>query len=133
MFTVTAPLRGSDDYGAGHFGAPRGDHTHNGMDFAAAKDSGLMSSVSGEVTKHGYPYADDLSFRYIEITDENDFRHRFFYVKPSHPVGAIVSVGQVIGQVQDIAGRYSDKHMKNHFHYEIKSIDGGYLDPELFV
>ena len=133
MFKLIAPKRGQDEYGSGEFGAPRGNHTHRGIDFAAAYGSELLSSVFGEVTKLGYPYADDLTFRYVEITDENSLRHRFFYVSPLVEVGEDVFVGGIIGKVQDIAGRYSDKHMINHFHYEVKGLQGEYIDPQNFL
>ena len=36
MLTIEPPLRGQDQWGAGHFGASRGSRTHRGVDFAAA-------------------------------------------------------------------------------------------------
>ena len=58
----------------------------------------VFSNVSGIVTKLGYPYASYLEFRYVEITDLKNFRHRYFYVSPRVSVGDKINIG-VIGLV----------------------------------
>ena len=128
---LQAPERGNDAWGAGHFGAPRGTRLHVGVDYAALPGSRLLSPVHGTVTKLGYPYGDDLSFRYVEVTDTWGLRHRFFYVKPLVRIGERIEEGDVLGEVQDIVSRYPDPPgMKPHFHYEIKDQHGDYLAPE---
>jgi len=127
---VRTPLRGTDPGGSGHFGASRGRRLHMGVDFAAAPDSVLLSPVTGKVTKHGYPYSDDLSYRYIQIVDKNGWRHRFFYVDPIPVLDSTVEVGDEIGKVQDISTRYPvPKGMKCHIHYEIIDKNGNYVEP----
>lgn len=133
MFEVLTPHRGQDEYGSGAWGASRGNRIHKGIDFAASPGSGLKSNVNGTVTKLGYPYTHALQFRYVEITDASQMRHRFFYVNPLVEVGQTVKAGQVIGRVQDISGHYSDKHMINHFHYEIKQADDSHINPNGFL
>lgn len=131
MIKVRTPPRNFDECGEGHFGASRGSRTHNGIDYAAAANSEVLSPIWGFVTKLGYPYGDDLTYRYVEIAS-NGKRHRFFYVKPSWDMekGHEVQTGDVIGQVQNIAKRYAPRHMVNHIHYEIKTLDGEFIDPE---
>lgn len=128
-----APLRGSDPMGQGHFGASRGHRKHQGIDYVFAPETGLMSPVTGVVTKLGYPYSRDLSFRYVEVTDEDGYKHRFFYVLPGVAVGDQISEGDVIGFVQDIAIKWGNG-MKNHIHYEIMvpGAERQYVDPEEF-
>jgi len=60
---LTAPIRGLDSYGSGAFHAPRGSRIHQGIDLLAAVGSKVHAILDGTVTKLGYPYADDLSFR----------------------------------------------------------------------
>lgn len=138
MLKFVAPMRGSDAWGSGKFGASRGKRKHRGIDVWVPEHGTLLSPIDGQITKLGFPYADDLSYRYIEITDFSGFRHRFFYSKPLLEVGDRVFVNDEISVVQDIASRYHGKAtpieaaMKNHVHYEIIDRDGAYVDPEAF-
>ncbi|MDX1341254.1 MAG: M23 family metallopeptidase [Reinekea sp.] len=133
MIAAELPKRGTDDWGNGEFGASRGDRQHNGIDYACYPGTPIYSKVYGSVTKLGYPYGDDLSYRYVQITDNEGLKHRFFYVQPDVKVGDRVTPQTVIGTAQDIAGRYAqpDKVMKNHIHYEIKN-GSRFIDPEVF-
>jgi len=116
----------SDKWGAGHFGAPRGNHTHHGIDYQCPAGSEVLSPCEGEVTKLGYAYPDDLSFRYVQITSDGK-DHRIFYVEPSVFIGDAISVDQVIGTAQDLTDRYPD--ITPHVHHEIK-VGDEYIDPE---
>ena len=128
MIRLVPPPRGTDPWGSGHYGASRGKRIHLGVDLAAQPESVLLSPVKGTVTKLGYPYSDDLSYRYVEITTTNGDRHRFFYVEPLVVKGQKVKVDDSIGIVQDIRTRYAGG-MTPHIHYEIKDDQGTYLDP----
>lgn len=131
-----APARGTDGFGSGDFGASRGKRTHSGIDLCVAAESEILSTVSGVVTRCGYPYQSDRSYRYIEITDYRGYRHRFFYVDPVLRVGDYaVAEKTIIGIAQNISAKYSSesKVMKNHVHYEILTGDtGGPVDPAEF-
>ena len=129
---VKLPVRKSDKWGEGHFGAPRGDHTHHGIDLACYPGSEILSLSYGTVTKLGYPYSDDLSFRYVEITDEEDLKLRYFYVFPnSLAVGDIIHQGQNIGISQNLFERYPG--ITGHVHFEIMDQRGSYIDPTDFL
>jgi murein DD-endopeptidase MepM/ murein hydrolase activator NlpD len=128
---VLVPERGTDSWGSGHFGADRGKRVHVGIDFCAPAGGILLSPVSGHVTKHGYPYGDDLTYRYVQVRDNDGLAHRFFYVEPIGELGRSVTAGTPLGTVQDIVRRYSvPRGMKNHFHYEIKDQNGNKVNPE---
>jgi murein DD-endopeptidase MepM/ murein hydrolase activator NlpD len=120
----------NDRAGLGHFGAPRGAKTHRGIDFECPEGTRIFSLTDGIVTKVGYAYQEDLSFRYVEIQAPGHFKHRYFYcVLPKGlKKGSEVKVGDVIGIVQDIAGKWKGG-MKNHCHYEIKDGPRSYIDP----
>ena len=136
MLLTIAVQRGRDAYGSGEFGASRGSRTHNGVDYHTVAGTKICSMVDGRVTKLGYPYGDDLSYRYVEITDSGGFQHRYFYVQPGVVIGQQVVRTEVIGTAQDIKARYDDdpeRAMKNHVHYEIFKVENGirkYTDPE---
>lgn len=123
------PERGTDKWGSGKYGAPRVHHgkqdTHKGVDIAAMPGSIVLSPVRGVCTKHGYPYSDDLSFHYIQITDAHGYDVRLFYVDPLIAVGAHVGVGLQIGRVQSLLDRYPG--ITNHVHLEVKTPTGDYL------
>ena len=125
-YKTKAEKRGSDQQGAGYFGAPRGSHTHNGIDFAMPPGSAVFSPILGKVTKLGHPYAHDLSFRYVQITDENGLAHRVFYIEPTVKIGDVVGKNDVVGHSQKLPY----EGITQHCHYEIKGKDGNYIDPE---
>ena len=133
MIDVTLPKRTGDPWGSGEFGAPRGTRTHKGIDYSCYPESAVHSPVDGVVTKLGYPYGDDLSFRYVEVMDNDGLRHRLFYVSPLVEHGDEVHAGDVVGLSQDISSRYRDESkpaMINHVHYEILDDAGDPINPE---
>lgn len=128
MIISIAPMRGTDVHGSGYFHAPRGNRLHNGIDYSVIANSVVLSPVSGVVTKLGYPYADDLSFRYVQITDLEGYKWRLFYIDPSVSVGEVVTIVSKIGVVQDLDERYPG--ITPHVHLEIKSPDNYFINPE---
>lgn len=138
LIKICPQLR-SDRQGHGEFGARRGSRTHNGIDYIAQPGDCVCSPVAGTLTKVGYPYSDDLNYRYVEITDDQNLRHRLFYTLPLPPdkIGMTVEAGEPVGIVQDIAARYPAEDPKdamiNHVHYEIKRLDGTYINPEKYL
>ena len=126
---ITDLLIRSDSAGDGHYGAPRGNRTHCGIDYCCEPGSPILSPIVGTVTKHGYPYGDDLSWRYIQITDHDGMHHRLFYVKPQAPIGVEVTASTQVGLAQDIAIRYPGQGMTPHVHYEIMNDAGEYTNP----
>ncbi|MCH9735882.1 MAG: M23 family metallopeptidase [Actinomycetia bacterium] len=133
--------RTSDSYGSGYFGASRGSRKHNGVDLCCDPNSTVCSNVSGTVTKLGYPYADDLSFRYVQVQDSSNRNHRFYYVNPSVELNDEIMIGDEIGRSQELGIRYpkNDKRplgIQEHVHYEVVVyVDGkkNYLDPNNFL
>jgi hypothetical protein len=122
----------NDPAGKGNYGARRGDRTHVGIDYCCTPGAVVLTPVGGIVTRLGYPYADDLSWRYVEITSGPDkLRHRFFYVEPGETIDVGTHVGRKtpIGKAQDISERYPDQEMLAHIHYEVKTQAGTHLDP----
>lgn len=130
MIKLIPPQRTNDKHGSGYYGAPRGSRTHKGIDLNAIPDSMVLSNTTGVVTKIGYPYSDDLSYKYVQITTEDNNDFRYFYVKPSVHKGQIIQEGDIIGTVQDLTTRYPG--ISNHLHFEVK-VNGEHVDPEPFL
>lgn len=127
MVRTLCKVRGLDAFGSGEYRASRGSRVHNGIDYVAHVDSTILSPVNGRVTKLGYPYGDDLSFRYVQITDYDDNDWRIFYVFPEVIMGQDILVDDLIGSVQDLGKRY--KGITSHIHLEIKNKLGNFIDP----
>jgi murein DD-endopeptidase MepM/ murein hydrolase activator NlpD len=117
-----------DGAGSGRFGAPRGGRTHDGVDWLADPGDPVKSPIRGKVTRIVYPYADDLSFKGVEIVNDGVIVH-LLYVEPLKMfIGREVGMGSVVGHAQDVRKRYpNDKDMKNHVHHRC------YINPVIFM
>lgn len=131
---IEPPIRGQDAHGSGEYGAPRGDHTHKGVDLSCCKGSKIHPCRAGEVTKIGYPYnpndAKKGYLRYVQVTDADGFEHRYFYIKPMVKVGDHVDSIDIIGESQGLIEIYPG--ITDHIHYEVK-LYGSFVDPRRFL
>lgn len=124
-------FRQPDARGQGHFGAPRGSRLHKGQDIVGQSGQDVLAPMSGVVTKIGYSYDDDLSFRYIHIKGE-EASARVHYVKPSDDIklGSEVERGEVIGSLLSLKERYPG--ITDHAHLELW-VEGSRIDPAPYV
>jgi len=109
-------IRGADAQGEGHFGASRGNRLHVGADFVAEVGSPVRAPISGVVNRVGYCYSDDLTYRLVEIVNE-DYVCRVLYVLPAIAEGTQVDAGDVIGTAQDLRPRY--RGITPHVHCDL--------------
>jgi len=125
------PRRGSDCWGSGKFGARRGykkngkRRYHKGVDYLGPVGTVVYPFMAGIVTKLGYCYSDDLSFRYVRVTDKNGYNWRYLYLSPLVKKGMCVSTATPIGKIQTLQKRHpADRKHKtaipDHCHLEIK-------------
>lgn len=122
--------RGTDSWGSGEYGASRGKRKHKGVDYVCEVGAEVYPVNTGVVTKLGYPYGDDLSYRYVQVT-ANGMHYRYFYVEPTVLLGAHVHPNMVIGTAQNLDKRYAG--ITPHIHLEVKDDSGEYYNPEEFV
>jgi murein DD-endopeptidase MepM/ murein hydrolase activator NlpD len=126
-------IRGRDCHGWGHYGASRGNRTHNGIDVVAHEGDEVVSCSDGHISKIGYPYspADPAKghLRYVEVTTEADYKERYFYCLPAAGIelGLKVQAGKVIAVCQDLVCIYGG--MTPHVHFEAKGLGGKFVDP----
>lgn len=127
MIRIELNKRTPDKYGEGHFKASRGSRDHNGVDYNCPPKSKVLSLCSGIVSKIGYTYSDDLSFRYVEIASNSNHKVRILYVDPWVKVGDTVDQSTVLGLSQKLGVRYPG--IGEHVHLEIRE-KGKIIDPE---
>lgn len=143
IFPPTFRERGSDAQGNGAFGAPRGSRKHVGRDYAVKPGGNVSCPVEGRVSRIGQCYADDPTFKLVEIHHDRGFV-RVLYVDPCVSPGDDVMPGQTIGLAQDLTSRYPG--ITNHVHMDLRLVHGVlcgrdgtaptdalYVDPALFV
>ena len=123
-------IRGSDTFGAGYFKAPRGKRTHNGVDPVTTTGAAFRSFNDGVVTKLGYPYADDLHYRYVQVTHADGSAWRYFYILPTVTMGQHIKTGDPLGTCQSLEPRYPG--ITQHVHFEVMR-NGAYIDPTNLV
>lgn len=123
--TKSGIKRIKDAMGEGHYGAPRGNRKHMGIDFVTVPGEPIFAPISGKVT--ALPYAaSDLVHRGVEIVSGVE-EHQLFYIKPIVRVGQTVVQGQIIGYADNIKNKYGAL-MTNHVHHEVKQ-NGKFIDP----
>ncbi|MGH8399827.1 MAG: peptidoglycan DD-metalloendopeptidase family protein, partial [Gammaproteobacteria bacterium] len=109
-----------------------GSYAHQGADFMSSQGQTVLAVIDGNVTKVGYPYGDDLGFRYVQITGQDGYAVREFYVQPFNniEVGSYVTAGQGIGTYQSLQDRYPG--ITDHVHVEVRQ-DGVLINPVLVI
>ena len=130
--TKNNQIRTQDNHGSGHFGASRdnGKRKHAGIDIVALPNEPIYSPINGVVTRHPFPYGNDLKFKGIEIKDK-DLVIKIFYLNPTITQGTSVKKGQIIGYAQDLTNKY--KGITNHVHLEVKDKLGKLINPETLI
>ena len=128
MITGILPVRGMDKFGEGKYHAARGKRIHNGTDYSCHPGTLIRAVSTGIVTKIGYPYSDDMSFKYVEITDTIKYKVRYFYILPHVVKNDHVYEGDIIGETQSLQKRYPG--ITDHCHLEIKNAEGKFIDPD---
>ena len=117
--------RGQDKWGSGAYLASRGGRDHNGVDLAVQPETEIKATFAGTVTKLGFPYGDDLNYRYVQISKDG-YDYRIFYVHPIVNIGDEVTEDTIIGTSQNLNKRYEG--ITEHVHLEVKK-DGEFVNP----
>ena len=123
-------IRHSDKWGSGHFGAPRGDRRHRGVDFIVSPIGQIIvAPCAGDVVRYKRPYANPINGTLFNglLIRASDFEYTLFYLEPLiEVIRTRVEEGQIIGHAQDISLKYPQ--MIAHIHMQFDSIN-----PELFI
>jgi murein DD-endopeptidase MepM/ murein hydrolase activator NlpD len=133
MVLIHPPIR-SDPAGDGHYGAPRGDRKHTGIDFAVAPGSEILAPENGIMCRYGYAYSSDLTWRIVDLRGAGGQLYRFFYcVQADFSSGDRIEQGDVIAVAQDITQRYPGRGMKPHVHVEVLDQNERHLNPAIAI
>jgi len=128
-------VRESDLHGSGWYQAPRGHRKHKGTDLVCVGGTIIRSCSDGVVTRSaGIVYSDPTKsdWRYIEITDPDGFKCRYFYVKSiGVEMGLRIKRGDVVGVAQGIETLYDG--ITPHIHVEVKNPQGKYINPDQYL
>lgn len=138
MINIIPPIRGVDVYGGGAYLASRGSRKHNGIDLSCYKGSEILAQGNGVVTKIGFPYNPKDSkkghLRYLEITERNNYKCRYFYIAPTVSLGDTINESDSIGVSQGLTYIYPG--ITDHIHYEVFTgsySNRHYLDPVKYL
>ena len=118
-------IRGYDKWGSGAFGAPRGNHVHEGVDFICVPGQDIYAPSNGKIVREAHPYAGDLKWSgCLLITDYMEVK--MFYMRLLRNMVLPISViqGDIIGTAQNIADKYPG--ITPHVHLQV-----GNLNPEV--
>jgi murein DD-endopeptidase MepM/ murein hydrolase activator NlpD len=118
------PVPGPHTYGGADalFGAPRGDHTHQGQDVLAGCGSPLLAAQGGIVRANTFQTAGAGYYMVIRgALNGEDYMYAHMTGPGAFVVGASVAAGQQIGTV----GASGDA-TGCHLHFEIWTVPGWY-------
>jgi murein DD-endopeptidase MepM/ murein hydrolase activator NlpD len=118
------PVRGPHSYGGagGRFGAPRGDHTHQGQDVSAACGTQLIAPHAGVVKATAFQAGGAGNYVVIDADGvANDYVFMHMQAPATVTQGQAVTTGQKIGKVGN-TGESSGCHL----HFEIWAGKGWY-------
>ncbi len=130
-------IRQQDNYGFGHYNAPRGHRSHDGCDYIARPNQMVVAPMSGIVTRISKPYtsgvdADTLSG--VEIVASNGYQCKVWYLEPEHNiVGKLVIAGlSPIGKAKSLQRRYPNG-ITNHVHIRIHNENNSSINPTTVI
>lgn len=120
----------NDSAGAGHFGAPRGNRRHLGVDYLSPAGANVVAPVSGEVLRISNVYRDEAKNRHlraivIQNTTDASYTAKVLYVQPSADIrpGIFVERGKtILGVTQSL--RDIHPNATDHIHVQIHGPNG---------
>jgi murein DD-endopeptidase MepM/ murein hydrolase activator NlpD len=132
LFDFIFPVRGKHTYGDG-IGAPRGDHSHQGLDISAPCGAKLVAAQGGTVTVNQYQASGAGYYIVIDTIGGTDHVYMHMAYPPALPVGTAVRTGQTVGLV-GTTGSSSGCHL----HFEMWGSPGWFsggslIDPTPYM
>lgn len=136
MITPTGLWIRSDSRGDGHFGAPRGEKTHHGVDFLCTPAQPVIMPIDvGKIIRVVWPYKVDGKYMGCLISgwDEaaGEVEVKLMYMVPFSFAGEPQLRGTVIGYAQDVSEMYGEDMMP-HIHMECR-VNGTLINPEHYT
>ena len=131
-------MRGSDAWGSGYFGAPRGKgRTHKGIDLMNDAQN-ILLNFKFQILRYGKSYASSKGNDLCEIKilakgDLQGYTAKLMHIVPSvlYPVGSIVSPNTVFAFMENMTAKYPG--MSVHVHLELYNTNGQLVDPTPYI
>lgn len=122
MYRFVFPVRGPHTYGDG-IGAPRGGHTHQGVDVMARCGTPMVAARAGTVYYNSYDAGGAGNYLVINTKGNRGHSHVYMHMPRRSPlkVGTEVKTGQRIGAVGTTGSSTAC-----HLHFEIWTGPGWY-------
>lgn len=111
-----------DSWGDGDFMAPRGNRFHHGIDLVVEPGEPIASMIDGKIDRVVYPYASDLEWTGLQLSNEYVKVYYFYCTAISELIGKRVNAGHVIALADDISQKYQDDNrspMTPHLHVQV--------------
>lgn len=128
-------IRGTDSYGAGHHGAPRGPKTHDGSDYESIAGQQIKAPLSGKIVSISKPYlsgTDAAILSGLHIIASDGTKCWIWYLQPKADiVGQIVQAGEFIGISKTLKNRYPG--ITDHVHVRIHGRHGQKINPATVI
>lgn len=130
-------LRDCDSHGCGHFGAPRGDRTHQGLDIRSDPLAPFPVPFDCEIIRYGVVDNQSPTYHLIEIKGtQGQFKNwkcKLMYLNKGNSfIGQRISKFTPIGLTETLSLRYGSQ-MTNHIHLELRTPSGILVDPEQYL
>ena len=122
----------SDKQGDGHFGASRGNRTHQGLDFLCEPGQIVRAAISGKLSR-SRPYHNDTEYVGCGIWGKKYMVKMWYFTPYEDLIHDQVKAGQEIGLAQDISQKYGGS-MLPHIHLGLWSLEPTtLLNPEKYI
>lgn len=127
-------IRGTDAYGSGFHGAPRGSRIHDGVDYVSIAGQQVNASLSGKVIKLSRPYSsgiDAAELAGVQIVASDGSCCWMWYMQPlDNIVGSIVKAGDsMVGSAKTLQNRYTNG-MTDHIHIRLHDRQDNIINAE---
>ncbi|XP_043539442.1 myeloid protein 1-like [Chiloscyllium plagiosum] len=112
----TNRVRGTDSYGSGAYGAPRGKLRHLGVDVRCNDNSTTYAPFTGRLIKRVNPYDNGNAIDNGVMMRGQGYCVKIFNIEPDRYSGAITK-GQRLGRLLNVQRVY--KGITSHVHIEM--------------
>ncbi|XP_038642865.1 leukocyte cell-derived chemotaxin-2-like [Scyliorhinus canicula] len=112
----TNRVRGSDTWGSGAYGAPRGSRTHKGVDVVCSDGSDVYAPFDGTLVRRANPYSRSNAINNGVMLRGSGYCVKIFYIQPQSYSGNVAK-GETIGQLLRMQSVYPG--ITSHVHIQM--------------
>ena len=118
MSNLPYQKRGSDDFGSGALGSPRGSRPHLGVDYIVTPGQNVIAPFSFTITGISIPYTWTNLYTGFKGKTSEGYDVRIWYLIPNLSlIGKDVFKGEIIGEAQSLQNDYPG--ITDHIHVQV--------------